>query len=76
MMLLEGHSRALRQLKKKRLNLKIEIDQELKEKANCPDCGKELTLHGLKYTHKRYCKANQPEPLGLERLVPNPKSEL
>ena len=34
---------------------------ELKEKANCPDCGKEVTLHGLRCTHKRYCKANQPE---------------
>ena len=27
---------------------------ELKEKATCADCGKELTVHGLKYTHKRY----------------------
>ena len=35
---------------------------ELKEKVNCPDCGKEVTVHGLKYTHKRYCKSMQPEP--------------
>ena len=35
---------------------------ELKEKVNCPDCGKELTVHGLKYTYKRYCKSIQPEP--------------
>ena len=35
---------------------------ELKEKVNCPDCGKEVTVHGLKYTHKRYCKSVQPEP--------------
>ena len=26
---------------------------ESKEKANCPECGKEITTHGLKYTHKR-----------------------
>lgn len=44
----------------------------LKEKATCPDCGKELTVHGLKYTHKRYCKAKpteEPTPpqLPLER---------
>ena len=39
----------------------------MKEKVNCPDCGKELTVHGLKYTHKRYCKAKQPE---IERPVP------
>ena len=40
---------------------------ELKEKANCPACGKELTAHGLKYTHKRFCKANQPEQPALEK---------
>ena len=45
---------------------------ELKEKANCPDCGKELTVHGLKYTHARYCKAKQParvEPPGLDKPI-------
>jgi hypothetical protein len=31
----------------------------LKEKTSCPDCGKELTMHGLRYTHKKYCKAKQ-----------------
>ena len=41
---------------------KTRLRPELKEKANCPDCGKELTIHGLKYTHKRYCKAKTPEP--------------
>ena len=42
---------------------------ELKVKVNCPDCGKELATHGLKYTHTRYCKAKQParvEPPVLE----------
>ena len=39
----------------------------MKEKVNCPDCGKELTVHGLKYTHKRYCKA-KPQP-GLDEPI-------
>ena len=43
---------------------------ELKEKTKCPDCGKELTLHGLKYTHQRYCKAKRPEDGGKAPLVP------
>ena len=30
---------------------------KLKGKVNCPDCGKEVTVHGLKYTHAKYCKA-------------------
>ena len=46
---------------------------ELKEKANCLDCGKELTVHGLKYTHKRFCKANQPEQPGLRKTSTNAK---
>ena len=53
---------------------------ELTEKATCPECGKELTVHGLKYTHKRYCKANKPDVSGtapvvqpvLEKLAPMP----
>ena len=36
---------------------------KLKGKVNCPDCGKEVTVHGLKYTHAKYCKAiNKPNP--------------
>ena len=42
--------------------LSLQVILELKEKVNCPDCGKEVTVHGLKYTHKRYCKSIQPEP--------------
>ena len=43
---------------------------EWKEKASCSDCGKEVTLHGLKYTHKRHRKANQPElqPTSMPKL--------
>ena len=46
---------------------------KLKDKVNCPDCGKEVTEHGLKYTHKKYCKAlNKPE---IEEAPPMPKLE-
>lgn len=51
---------------------------DLKEKANCPDCGKELTVHGLKYTHKKYCKAKRPElegPVPVLQPAPMPKLE-
>ena len=46
---------------------------KLKDKVNCPDCDKEVTVHGLKYTHKKYCKAvNKPAP---EEAPPMPKLE-
>ena len=36
---------------------------KLKDKVNCPDCNKEVTVHGLRYTHAKYCKAvNKPKP--------------
>jgi len=38
----------------------------LKEKTTCPDCGITLTMHGLKYTHKRYCKA-KPKVVDIEK---------
>ena len=47
---------------KEELPAKSRNRPKLKEKVNCPDCGKEVTVHGLKYTHKRYCKSIQPEP--------------
>ena len=37
------------------------VNPELKEKKPCPDCGKLLTNHGLKYTHAKYCKS-KPKP--------------
>lgn len=43
---------------------KRQTNSKLKEKATCPDCGKELTVHGLKYTHKRYCKGKQSSENG------------
>jgi len=45
----------------------------LKEKATCPDCGITLTMHGLKYTHKRYCKA-KPKVVDIEGVPPPPPS--
>lgn len=46
---------------------------KLKDKVNCPDCDKEVTVHGLKYTHKNCCKAvNKPE---IEEAPPMPKLE-
>ena len=45
--------------KKQGPTLEMEKKQHIIEKVNCPDCGKGLTLKRLKYSHKRYCKANQ-----------------
>ena len=57
---------------KKEVKPKTSRDK-LKDKVNCPDCGKEVTEHGLKYTHKKYCKAlNKPE---IEEAPPMPKLE-
>ena len=53
------------------INPKTRHIPELKEKSKCPYCGKEVTIHGLKYTHKRYCKANQSE----QQPAPMPKLE-
>ena len=43
----------------------------LKEKTTCPDCGITITMHGLKYTHKRYCKA-KPKVVDIEEVQPLP----
>ena len=45
----------------------------LKEKTTCPDCGITLTMHGLKYTHKRYCKA-QPKVVDIKEIQSRPPS--
>ena len=37
---------------------------DLKEYVDCPDCGKTISTHSLKYTHKRYCKKGpRAEPI-------------
>ena len=32
---------------------------DLKEKVACPDCNKSISLHSLKFTHKKYCKRSR-----------------
>ena len=44
---------------------------QLKENTTCPDCGKELTQHGLKYTHKKYCKNKPVEEVPEEQVKQN-----
>ena len=34
---------------------------DLKEKVTCPECSKTVSLHSLKFTHKKYCKAQKVE---------------
>ena len=44
---------------------------KLTYKVSCHDCNKEVTVHGLRYTHTKYCKAvNKPTP---EQAPPIPK---
>ena len=45
----------------------------LKEKATCPDCGISITMHGLKYTHQRYCKA-KPKVVDIKEIQSRPPS--
>ena len=45
----------------------------LKENTTCPDCGITLTMHGLKYTHKRYCKA-KPKVVDIKEIQSRPPS--
>ena len=34
---------------------------DLKEKVTCPDCSKTVSRRSLKFTHKKYCKAQKVE---------------
>ena len=45
----------------------------LKEKTTCPDCGITITMHGLKYTHQRYCKA-KPKVVDIKEIQSRPPS--
>ena len=53
-------------MKMKKPKPKIRRRPDLKDKSSCPYCGKELTVHGLTYTHKKSCKAK----LEIEKPVP------
>jgi hypothetical protein len=43
----------------------------LKDKTTCPDCEKQITMHALKYTHKRYCKATTKSAEAKETITPD-----
>ena len=43
----------------------------MKDKTTCPDCGKQITIHALKYTHKRYCKATTKSEETKETITPD-----
>ena len=43
----------------------------LKDKTTCPDCGTQITIHALKYTHKRYCKATTKSEETKETITPD-----
>ena len=43
----------------------------LKDKTTCPDCGKQITIHALKYTHKMYCKATTKSEETKETITPD-----
>ena len=47
----------------------------LKDKTTCPDCGKPITIHALKYTHKRYCKATTQSEETKESITPDIEDE-
>jgi len=56
-------------------NLKID---KLKEIVKCPDCNMDMTVHTLKYIHKRrgFCKADikaEPQPSVPEPVPEQPK---
>ena len=43
--------------------------QDLKEKVVCPDCSKSVSLHSLKFTHKKYCKAKKIEVEQVDKVA-------
>ena len=46
---------------------KIENKEKLTKKVSCKTCDKTVSLHSIKYTHKKTCKPEEPEvPLPLE----------
>ena len=45
-----------------------------KERVNCPDCGKELSYHVLKYDHKKFCKAVKKQEDKPPEITPEPET--
>ena len=50
---------------------------KLKEIAKCPDCNMDMTVHTLKYIHKRrgFCKAEKKPEVESERTAPEPPQQ-
>ena len=48
---------------------------KLKEIVKCPDCNMDMTVHTLKYIHKRrgFCKAEKKPEVEPERTAPEPE---
>ena len=48
---------------------------KLKEIVKCPDCNMDMTVHTLKYIHKRrgFCKAEKKPEVESERTAPEPE---
>lgn len=43
----------------------------LKETATCPACVKHITMHGVKYTHQRYCKSTSTSANTKDTITPD-----
>jgi len=50
---------------------------KLKEIVKCPDCNMDMTVHTLKYIHKRrgFCKAEKKPEVESERTAPEPPQQ-
>ena len=49
-----------------------EAPLRLRDKPNCPDCGKQISVHALNYSHSKVCKANKTKQSNIiiEDVVP------
>ena len=49
-----------------------ETPLRLRDKTNCPDCGKQISVHALNYSHSKVCKANKTKQnnIIIEDVVP------
>ena len=49
-----------------------ETPLRLRDKTNCPDCGKQISVHALNYSHSQVCKANKTKQSNIiiEDVIP------
>ena len=49
-----------------------ETQLRLRDKTNCPDCGKQIIVHALNYSHSKVCKANKTKQSNIiiEDVIP------